>query len=60
MNKQPFYREQAEKFRDYAGKFPERELLSLFEEWAESKDFLDADKSEILRFVNKLRVEKTE
>jgi|GEM_PF-2055594 len=49
MNKKEFYREQAEKFRDYASKFPERDLLSLFEEWAESKDFSDEDMDAIFR-----------
>jgi hypothetical protein len=32
MDKKPFYKEQAEKFRDYLKKLPDRDLLSLFEE----------------------------
>ena len=47
MPKKEFYAEQAEKFRDYLSKFPERDLLSLFEEWAESKDFSDEDRQAI-------------
>jgi len=47
MDKESFYREQAEKFRDYASKFPDRNLLSVFEEWAESKDFSDEDRQAI-------------
>jgi hypothetical protein len=47
INEKEFYKEQAEKFRDYASKFPERELFSLFEEWAESKDIYGIDKHEI-------------
>jgi len=55
MNKKPFYREQAEKFRDYAGKYPERELLSLFEEWAESKDIEGKDKHYIWKLARHFR-----
>jgi len=47
MDKESFYREQTEKFRDYASKFPDRNLLSVFEEWAESKDFSDEDRQAI-------------
>jgi hypothetical protein len=43
-DKKPFYREQAEKFLDFAKKSPERDLLSLFDEWTESKDFSDEDR----------------
>jgi len=53
MNKKLFYREQAEKFRDYLKKFPHRDLLSLFEEWAESKDFSEEDKQRIWKIINK-------
>lgn len=49
MDKKSFYIEQAEKFRDYSSKFPGRDLLSLFEEWAESKDFSDEDKEFIFK-----------
>lgn len=51
MDKKSFYREQAEKFREFSNKFPNRELLSLFEEWSESKDFSDEDKKEIWEIV---------
>lgn len=51
MNKKSFYREQAEKFKGYSEKFPERDLLSLFEEWAESKDFCDEDKHGIWKLL---------
>jgi len=47
MDKESFYREQAEKFRDYASKFLDRNLLSVFDEWAESKDFSDEDRQNI-------------
>lgn len=49
MNRKPFYKEQAEKFRDFADKNPGRELLSLFEEWADSKEFSDKDKKAIYK-----------
>ena len=49
MDKKSFYREQAEKFKDFADKNPDRDLLSLFEEWAESKDFSDDDKEAIFK-----------
>ena len=55
MDKRAFYREQAAKFRDYANKFPEGNLLSLFEEWAASKDIYGKDKQEIWRIARKLR-----
>jgi len=51
MNMKPFYKEQAEKFRDYANKSPDRGLLSLFDEWAESKDFSDEDRQGIFAQV---------
>ena len=44
MEKKSFYREQAEKFLDFAKKSPDRDLLSLFDEWSESKDFSDEDR----------------
>jgi hypothetical protein len=58
MDKQSFYKEQAEKFRDFADKNPGRELLSLFEEWAESKDIQGIDKHEIWRRARRLRPSK--
>jgi len=51
MTTKSFIREQAEKFRDYESKFPDRDLLSLFDEWADSKDFSDNDREEILKEV---------
>ncbi|MFH1014689.1 MAG: hypothetical protein V1762_02000 [Nitrospirota bacterium] len=47
MDKKSFYREQAEKFRDFADKNPDRDLLSLFDEWAESKGFSDEDREAV-------------
>jgi hypothetical protein len=55
MDKSEFYKEQALKFRDYAGKYPERELLSLFEEWAESKDIYGVDKHYIWKIARHFR-----
>lgn len=55
MDKRQFYREQAEKFRDYVSKFPDGNLLSLFNEWAESKDIYGKDRQEIWRIARKLR-----
>lgn len=49
--KKNFYREQAEKFRDYAGRLPNRKVLPLFEQWADSKDFSVEDKKEIWKLV---------
>jgi hypothetical protein len=51
MDNSKFHKEQAEKFRDYASKSPERDLLSLFEKWAESKDFSDDDKHGIWKLL---------
>ena len=50
MKKKEFYRIQAEAFKDYALKFEIKNgsvLLSVFDEWAESKDFADSDKKRI-------------
>lgn len=55
MDKRQFYREQAEQFRDYESKFPDGNLLSLFNEWAESKDINGKDKHEIWRIARKTR-----
>ncbi len=49
MNRKPFYKEQAEKFRDYLKKFPDRDLLSLFEGWIDSKDICDEDREGIFK-----------
>lgn len=59
MDKKQFYKEQADKFRDYSSKFPDRDLLSIFEEWAESKDIYGKDKHEIWRIVRKMQPFKT-
>ncbi len=50
-DKKEFYKEQAEKFGIFADKNPQRERLSVFNEWAESKDFSDEDKREILEIA---------
>ena len=47
MNKNSFYKEQAEKFWDFRRKFRNGDLLSIFEKWCKSKDFCDEDKKEI-------------
>ena len=54
MDKRTFYREQAEKFRDYASKFPDGDVLSLFNEWAFSKDFSGEERLEIWKIVRTL------
>jgi len=59
MDKKSFYKEQAEKFRDFADKNPERDLVSLFEEWAESKDIYGIDKHEIWRIARNIRPRQT-
>ena len=68
MNKKKFYKEQASGFMDYAAKFIDEDLDSLFNKWAESKDFSDEDKEAIFdnviflfskrkpRFIPRLRV----
>lgn len=58
MDKKSFYREQAEKFKDYADKNPNRDLLSLFEEWAKSKDIFNEDKNEIWALVKASTLKK--
>ena len=58
-DKKNFYKEQAEKFRDYASKFPDRDLFSLFEEWAESKDIYGIDRHEIWKIARKMQPFRT-
>ncbi len=50
-DKKEFYKEQAEKFGIFADKNPQRERLSVFNEWCESKDFSEEDKREILEIA---------
>src|SRR3989338_3888888 len=54
-DKKEFYKEQAEKFRDYASKFPGRDFFSLFNEWAESKDIYGIDRHEIWKIARKMQ-----
>ena len=56
MDKREFYKEQAEKFRDFFKKFPNGDLLPLFEQWCESKDIYGKDKNEIWRIARKLKI----
>ncbi len=58
-DKKEFYKEQAEKFRDYADKNPQRELFSLFNEWADSKDIYGIDRHEIWKIVRKTQPFRT-
>ena len=58
MEKKEFYKIQAESFRDYADKNPEKELFSLFNEWAESKDIYGIDKQEIWKIARTLKPKK--
>jgi len=51
MQKREFYKIQAEAFRDYSSKYSNRDLLSVFNEWAESKDIHGIDKQEIWNIV---------
>ena len=53
QSKNPFYKEQAEQFLDYASKFHDRELLPIFDEWAESKDIFGVNKHEIWRIARR-------
>ena len=60
MNKRQFYKIQADAFRDYAAKFPDKEdLLSLFDEWADSKDIFGVDKQSIWKLVRNFRPKKS-
>ena len=55
MDKHSFYKEQAEKFWDFAEKNPKRDLLSLFEDWCESRYFSDEDRQVIFaKFLSRL------
>ena len=55
MDKSEFYTEQALKFRDYTEKNPDRDLVSLFDEWVEPKAFSDEDRQAIFaKFLSQL------
>jgi len=58
VKKEEFYKIQAESFRSYADKFPDRELLSFFNEWAESKNIYGIDKQEIWKITRTLKPKK--
>lgn len=58
-DKKEFFKEQAEKFRDYASKFPDREIFPLFNEWAESKDIYGIDRHEIWVIARKTQPFRT-
>ncbi len=58
-DKRDFFKEQAAKFRDFADKNPNRELFSLFQEWAESKDIYGEDRHEIWRIARKMQPFRT-
>jgi len=53
MNKKEF-KIQAEAFKDYFNKFSDTDLLSVFVEWSESKDFVENDKKRIWKIVRRL------
>ena len=55
MDKRSFYHEQAQAFRDFAAKSPEKDLLSLFNRWAFSKGFSEDDRHAIWRLVVKAK-----
>lgn len=47
MDKSEFFEEQVRKFRDYAKRLRNRDLASLFDNWAESKDFSEQNRQAI-------------
>lgn len=55
MDKRSFYQQQSEAFRDFASKSPEKDLLSLFNRWAFSKDFSEDDRHAIWKLVVKAK-----
>lgn len=60
MDKRSYYKIQSEAFRDYAGKFPDKEnLLPLFNEWAISKNIYGIDRHQIWLKVRELRPKRT-
>jgi len=59
MKKKTFFKIQVEAFRDFASKFPDRNFLSVFDEWAESKDIYGVDKQEIWNVARTLKPKKS-
>ena len=56
MKRKEFYKIQADSFRDYSSKYSNREVLSVFNEWAESKDICCKDRQEIWKIAMNLRL----
>ena len=60
MDKRTYYKIQSEAFGDYVSKFPDKEnLLSLFNDWAISKNIYGIDRHQIWLKVRELRPRKT-
>lgn len=59
INKRTFYKEKVLLFKGYAEKYPDRNLLDLFDEWSESINLYGVEKYEIWRRARKLRGQKT-
>jgi len=59
MKKTKYYKIQAEAFIDYASKFKGKDLLELFNKWAESKDIWGVDKHRIWVKARESRHHKT-
>jgi hypothetical protein len=54
LDRQQFYRQQAESFREFSNKTPDGDLLSIFNTWISSKDFSHEDRREIWKRVRRL------
>ena len=49
------YKEKVVSFRDYAQKYPDKELFPLFTEWADGIELFGIDRHEVWRRARKLR-----
>jgi len=59
INKRAFYKEKFLLFKEYADRYPDKELFPFFNEWADSKEIYGIERHEIWRRARKLCPMKT-
>jgi len=59
INKRTFYKEKFLLFKEYADRYPDKELFPLFNEWADSNEIYGIERHEIWRRARKLGPIKT-
>jgi len=55
INKRAFYKEKVALFKDYASRYPEKDLLELYNEWIAENDIYGIERHKIWKRARKLR-----